>query len=79
MDVATEDQSLATIGHNSGQTGRLSDDLLFGAEAIAAELGLKPAQIYYIHKSKKLPISKFGRMLVASRRKLQRAAAALTA
>jgi hypothetical protein len=61
------------------QTERLSDDLLLGAEAIAAELGVEPSQIYYIYKAKKLPIGKFGKQLIASRRKLRSAAARLTA
>lgn len=82
MDT-TEDQPLAKIGHNSGATERLSDDLsadlLFGAEAIAAFVGVEPSQIYYIRKSKKLPIGKLGKILIASRRRLKRAAADLTA
>ena len=79
MDVTTEDQPLATIGHNSGQTEPLSSDLLFGAEQIAAFIGVEPAQIYYIRKSGKLPISKFGKVLIASKRKLRLAANRLTA
>jgi hypothetical protein len=60
------------------QTERLADDLIFGAEAIAAELGVEPSQIYYIHRMKLLPIGKFGKQLIASRRKLRGAAVRLT-
>jgi hypothetical protein len=58
---------------------RLGDDLLIGAEAIAAELGVDAHTVYYFHRKRKLPIGKLGKNLIASRRKLQRALAALTA
>ena len=58
---------------------RLADDMLLGAEAIAAELGVEPSQIYYIHRMRLLPIGKLGKQLIASRRKLRGAAARLTA
>ena len=53
---------------------RLADDLIFGARAIAAELGLKPHRVYYLASRKKLPIGRLGKNLIASRAKLQRAA-----
>ena len=61
------------------QTERLADDMLIGAEAIAAELGVEPSQIYYIRRMQLLPIGKMGKQLIASRRKLRGAAARLTA
>jgi len=56
----------------------LSDDLIFGAINIANELGVEPHTVYYWHRKKMLPITKVGKALVASRRKLQRAFDGLT-
>jgi hypothetical protein len=55
----------------------LADDLLIGAEAIAAELGVTEAAVYHIHREKRLPIGKLGKNLIAFRSKLRRAALAL--
>jgi hypothetical protein len=53
-----------------------SDDLLWGAQAIADFLGIKIDRVYYLIRTKRLPIAKLGRKtVVASRRKLQRALA----
>lgn len=60
------------------QVEKLADDLLFGASAIAAEIGCTESAVYYIAKTKKLPIGKLGKLLIASRSKLRRAALALT-
>jgi hypothetical protein len=57
---------------------RLADDLLVGAPAIGAELGIETTAVYYIYKKGKLPIRKWGKYLIASRRTLRRAARALT-
>jgi hypothetical protein len=63
---------------------RVGDDLLIGAAAIGAELGIEEDAVYHIHKKQQkqgkadLPISKWGKFLVASRRRLRRAAVALT-
>jgi len=57
----------------------LADDLLIGAEAIAAELGVSEAAVYHLHRKKRLPIGKLGKNLVALRSKLRRAAIALAA
>ena len=56
---------------------KLSADLIFGAAAIADELGVEVHTVYYWHRKKMLPITKVGKTLVASKRKLQRAFAAL--
>jgi len=56
----------------------LSDDLIFGATKIADELGVEAHTVYYWHRKKMLPITKVGKTLVASRRKLQRAFDGLT-
>jgi hypothetical protein len=57
---------------------RPADDLLVGAAAIAAFLGVKEKHVYYAARTKRLPIGKLGKNLVASRRKLTRALAAIT-
>jgi hypothetical protein len=64
--------------NEKAQKERLADDLLIGAKAIAEELGIEPVQVYYLVKTKKLPIGKMGRDLIASRAKLKRAIANLT-
>jgi hypothetical protein len=60
------------------QADRLADDLLYGAAAIARELGIDLHAVYYIHRTQKLPIGRLGKTLVASRRKLARATNSLT-
>jgi hypothetical protein len=57
---------------------KLADDLLIGAPAIANYLGVKETAVYHLHKKKRLPIGKLGKNLIASRRKLDRAAQDLT-
>jgi hypothetical protein len=57
---------------------RLADDMLVGAPAIAEYLGVNEKAVYYMHRKKRLPIGKLGKNLIASKRKLQRAIAALT-
>ena len=57
---------------------RLAEDLLVGAPAIAAELGVDVHAVYYIFKKRRLPIGKLGKNLIASRSGLRRAAKALT-
>jgi len=57
---------------------RIADDLLIGAAAIAEELGITPMQVYHWARLKRLPIGRIGKNLIASRRQLQRAFAALT-
>jgi hypothetical protein len=61
------------------QTDRLGDDLLIGALAIADELRVKPHQVNYIYKTKKLPIGKLGKTYIASKKKLRSAAYACIA
>jgi len=60
------------------------DDLLDGGAEIAdflRELGLRAntREVYHLHKTKRLPIGRLGRKLIASRSQLRRAAKALTA
>ena len=52
------------------------EDLLWGAQAIADFLGITIDRVYYLIRTKQLPIAKLGRKtVVASRKKLQRALA----
>jgi hypothetical protein len=57
---------------------RVADDILRGAAAIAAELGCGREGVYYLHRMQRYPISKLGKMLIASRRQLRRAHRILT-
>lgn len=50
----------------------LADDLIWGAEAIAAYLGLKPTAIFYAARKGTLPIKRVGEKLVASKVALRR-------
>lgn len=59
-------------------TDRIADDLLIGAQAIAEFLGITEAMVYHYARLKRLPVGKIGKNLIASKRKLQRAFAALT-
>jgi excisionase family DNA binding protein len=53
-----------------------SDDLLWGAREVADFLGVSTDRVYYLIRTKRLPIAKLGRKtIVASRKKLQRALA----
>lgn len=69
---------------NQSSQERVGDDLLIGAAAIGAELGVEEAAVYHLYKKQKkqtapeIPISKWGKHLVASRRRLRRAFNALT-
>jgi hypothetical protein len=56
----------------------VAEDMLLGAGEIAAFLGISVAQVYHYARLKRLPIGKIGKSLIASKRKLQRAFAALT-
>jgi hypothetical protein len=61
------------------QADQVADDLLSGGAEIARFLGRPVREIYHLHKTKRLPIGRLGRKLIASRRQLTRAAKALTA
>jgi hypothetical protein len=58
---------------------KVADDLLIGAPAIAEFLGVKEDAVYHLVRTRRLPIGRLGRNLIASRKKLQRAVSALTA
>ena len=52
----------------------LSDDLIWGAQAIADELNVPLQRIYYLIRTKKIPHTKIGpKTIIASRRQLRRA------
>jgi hypothetical protein len=60
-----------TIANTS--TGRIADDLLFGAKAIADEIGVKPAVVYDLHEQGKLPFVKVFRGRLTALRSVVRA------
>ena len=49
----------------------LRDDLLFGAKAIADELGISLRQTYYLLERGHVPARKAGRIWIGSRRRLR--------
>ncbi len=57
----------------------VADDLLKGAAEIAAFLGVTTSELYYLHKCKRYPIGKLGKILIASKRQLRRAHRVMTA
>ena len=61
------------------QAERLGDDLLSGGPEIAEFLGCPLREVYHLAKTRRLPIGRLGRKLIASRSQLRRAAKALTA
>jgi hypothetical protein len=52
-------------------TDRLSGDLIYSAKAIGAELNLSEDQVYYHVCKGRLPVSRWGSRLVASRARLR--------
>ena len=59
-------------------TDRLADDLLNGAAEIAQFLGTNPREVYLLAQTKRLPIGRLGRKLIASKRALNRQVAKIT-
>jgi hypothetical protein len=57
--------------HDNTADAPLRNDLLFGAAAIAAEIGIDERRVYYLLESKHLPATKVGRGWVGSRRRLR--------
>jgi hypothetical protein len=60
------------------QSDRLGDDLLNGGPEIAEFLGMPLREVYHLAATKRLPIGRLGRKLIASRAGLRRAAKAIT-
>jgi hypothetical protein len=56
----------------------LADDLLLGAEQIGKYIGATTEQTYYLFKKRKSPIGKHGKILIASKAKLNRHASKIT-
>jgi hypothetical protein len=54
------------------QADRLADDLLNGAAEIAEFLGTNAREVYLLAQTKRLPIGRLGRKLIASKRNLAR-------
>jgi hypothetical protein len=53
--------------------GKLSDDLIWGAAAIADEIGISRRKVYYLLEGGKLPARKIGDLWVGSRRTIRAA------
>jgi hypothetical protein len=66
-------------GQLADNRGKLADDLLMGAPAIAEFLGTTDAAVYHIRRKGRLPIGKLGKTLIAFRSELRRAAQAVIA
>lgn len=58
---------------------RLADDLLRGARQIGEELGLNPAQVFYLHKHRLLPTFVVGSTIYVRRTALREHYASLEA
>lgn len=63
----SEHQNGSVISHgvDGRRAGNIADDMLQGADAIAAFMGLSPRQVY--HQQKRLPVFNIGSMLCARR------------
>ena len=70
---------METINESPRPVDRLADDLLSGAREIAEFLGVNEREVYHLAKTKRLPIGRLGKKLIASRSQLRRAAMKLTA
>jgi hypothetical protein len=66
------------IDNNAKQSDRLGDDLLNGGPEIAQYLNMSLREVYHLAATKRLPIGRLGRKLIASRAGLRRAAKAIT-
>ena len=73
--------SITSTSPKTAQSGiHLADDLVWGAEAIGAVLGINRERVYYLIKTKAIPVSRINkRTIVASRRKLTKWAAEVLA
>jgi hypothetical protein len=57
---------------SKGTSSLLAADMLFGAEAIAAELGISIRKAFHLLESGHLPASKTGRLWVSTRSRLRK-------
>ena len=73
--------SICSTSPKTSQPGiHLADDLVWGAEAIGGVLGINRERVYYLIKTKAIPVSRINkRTIVASRRKLMKWAAEVLA
>jgi hypothetical protein len=61
------------MDNKEAATQRLADDLITGAAAIAQELGTSRRQVYHLAATKRLPIGRWGKTLIAFRSEIRRA------
>jgi hypothetical protein len=53
---------------------KAGDDLIWGAQAIADELGIPLHRVYYLIRTRRIPVTRLGaKTLICSRKRLQRA------
>jgi hypothetical protein len=74
--------SIASTSPKSAQLGihHPADDLVWGCEAIGNVIGVDRTRVYYLIKTRAIPVSRINkRTIVASRRKLQKWAAEILA
>jgi hypothetical protein len=72
---------MTTINPQHDEPNALAGDLLIGADPIEAHLkflGVPNPDAYYLRRSRKWPIEKFGGNLVASKRRLNQFADEIT-
>ena len=54
------------------QTIDLAEDLLDGADEIAAFLGWKPRRVFYAVEREQIPVTRSGKRIIGSKTKLRR-------
>lgn len=59
------------MSKNTAEESTLAEDLLWGAGAIAREVGIAERKVFYQLESGNLPAKKIGGQWVASRKKLR--------
>lgn len=59
---------MTDIPKNAEQT--LGDDLLWGAEEIGKYIDRSAEQVYYLYRSGKLPLGKYGKELLGSKARI---------
>jgi len=60
------------MSNDAAEKVALADDLIWGASAIADELGVTVQSVYYLIRTHKIPVSKLGpKTVIASRRASQ--------
>jgi hypothetical protein len=73
MTDITESRSSQKLGDDAESEQKLTDDLVWGTQAIADTIGRSLVETQYLIRKKKLPIGRLGpKLLFASKRQLRR-------